>query len=463
MKRQAFLRLLGWGLLASQLPLQSLAQPPEAAQDTEAEEQILIIGAGLAGLTAAQVLQQAGYQVQVLEARKRLGGRIWTSRHWPDAPLDLGASWIHGVKGNPLTPLAAEVGARTVLTSYGRYAIYGTDGKPLSPRQEQELETLSESLENALQAFRKQPHLLPDQPLQSAVEKAFNWPHLSAEKRQLLEFLLNGSIEQEAGGSSRELSARWYKDTLSFPGDDALFPQGFDQVIRYLARNIKVTLGQQVSQINWSGQRVEVSTQQRQYSADRVIVTLPLGVLKSGKLRFEPALPPAKQKAIGALGMGLLNKCYLRFAKAFWPAEIDWLEYIPSQRGAWTEWVSYQRAAGLPVLMGLHAAERGKEIENLSDRQLVASAMQTLRRIFGSKTPEPLDAQITRWASDPFALGAYSFNALGATPEMRDQLAAQLNETLFFAGEATERQHFSTAHGAYLSGLRVAEEIMDCD
>jgi monoamine oxidase len=119
------------------------------------------------------------------------------------------------------------------------------------------------------------------------------------------------------------------------------------------------------------------------------------------------------------------------------------------------------RAARLPVLLGFNAADHGRKIEDWTDEQIVASAMQTLRTLFKRNVPEPLDYQITRWASDPYARGAYSFNALGSTPRMRDHLAQSLNSKVFFAGEATERTHFGTVHGAYQSGLRAAQEIME--
>ncbi|MFO0921379.1 MAG: FAD-dependent oxidoreductase [Pirellulales bacterium] len=112
------------------------------------------------------------------------------------------------------------------------------------------------------------------------------------------------------------------------------------------------------------------------------------------------------------------------------------------------------------MLLGFNAADQGKAIEASSDATIVASAMKTLRTMFGKDVPDPIDTQITRWASDPFALGSYSFNAVGSTPKMRNQLAAPLGNSLFFAGEATERDYFGTAHGAYLSGLRAAKEIL---
>ncbi|MFN5658967.1 MAG: flavin monoamine oxidase family protein [Pseudanabaena sp.] len=188
---------------------------------------------------------------------------------------------------------------------------------------------------------------------------------------------------------------------------------------------------------------------------------LPLGVLQAGKVRFIPELPQSKQTAIANLGMGVLNKCYLRFSDTFWSADVDWLGYISASHGEWTEWVSFNRVANKPILLGFNAADRGRTIESWSDRQIVASAMQTLRKIYGDSIPEPIDYQMTRWATDPYSLGSYSYNPVGAVPKMRQELAAPIREALFFAGEASNEDYFGTAHGAYLSGLRAANEIQN--
>jgi monoamine oxidase len=139
---------------------------------------------------------------------------------------------------------------------------------------------------------------------------------------------------------------------------------------------------------------------------------------------------------------------------------VDWLAFVSAKHGEWTEWVSFQRTANKPILLGFNAADRGREIEAWSDEQIVASAMNTLKTIFGTDIPQPTDWQITRWASDPNARGSYSFNALGSNPKMRDALAHPLGSRLFFAGEATNRDYFGTAHGAFLSGLRVAKDVL---
>ncbi len=156
----------------------------------------------------------------------------------------------------------------------------------------------------------------------------------------------------------------------------------------------------------------------------------------------------------------MLNKCYIRFAKTFWPQDMDWLEYVPEQHGEWTEWVSFQHAAQWPVLLGFNAAEYGREMEAWSDDRIVSDAMSTLQRIFGKNIPSPIDYQITRWGSDVFARGSYSYNALNSTPAMRHALRQTLNGRLFFAGEATSKDYFATAHGAYFTGLQAARDLL---
>lgn len=449
MKRRDFLILLGW-ILAGGSPLKLSAA-------AKSKERILILGAGMSGLAAAHTLLAAGYQVQVVEGRQRLGGRIWTSHRWSDAPIDLGASWIHGVDDNPLTLLADTIKAERVLTSYDRYVTYGPDGKRLTEQQEDHLEELWKAMQKALKAAGERDS---DLSVEAAVQRGLNWSKLSAQDQQLVNFLLSGNIEQEVAGSSSQLSAWWYDEDKAYKGLDALFLKGYQVLIQHLAQGVPVALGEKAQAIEWAGPGVRLKTDKGGYSADRLIVTLPLGVLKTGEVKFLPELPAEKQTAIQSLGMGVLNKCYLRFAKAFWPTDVDWIEKVPVVRNEWTEWLSYAHVEKLPILLGFNAGDKGREIERWSDARIVASAMKTLRQIYGPAIPNPLDYQITRWGSDPFCRGAYSFNALGAKPRMREQLAQPLEARLHFAGEATERHHFSTVHGAYLSGLRAAKEVM---
>lgn len=459
MRRRQWLQSSASAVLYGSISASAWAAPPSGPSQPQ---KVLVIGAGLAGLAAAQHLQQRGLDVQVLEARQRIGGRIWTSTQWPDLPLDWGATWIHGTQGNPLTQLADELRAPRVSTSYDRSITHHTNGQELSGPQEARLRQVRQQVRQALKQAQRRDE---DRSLRQALAPLLG-PHptgpipLWSEQQRFINFVLSGDIEQEYAGSAAHLSTHWYDSADEFGGGDVLFSQGFGVVTDALARGLNIELGQVVQAIDWGSSRVRVQTTQTQWVADRVIVTLPLGVLQAKRVHFTPALPEAVQQAIDHLGMGVLNKCHLRFEQAFWPSDVDWLEYISAQHGEWTEWVSFQRVAGMPVLLGFNAADRGREIEAWSDREIVNSAMATLQTMYGRDIPQPIGHQITRWASDPFALGAYSYHPVGSHPKMRSALAQPLQDRLFFAGEATHRQHYGTAHGAYLSGIRAAQQMM---
>lgn len=456
MYRRNFLKIFGLTLMGS--AHSACSEKSQGNIATSSKKRVVVIGAGLSGLAAARELHRQGNEVVVVEARDRIGGRIWTSSKWTDMPLDFGASWIHGTQGNPLTDLADQINAKRLTTSYDRAVTYNTSGQLLSNAEEVRLEKTRNQVFGELKKAQNED---PDVSLRQAIEPLIRQFDKSSESYRFINFILSGEIEHEYSGSAERLSAHWYDSDKKFNGNDDLFVQGFRVIPEFLSQGLRIELGQVVKEIQWHQSPIRVITQNTEFLADHVIVTLPLGVLQAGKVRFTPELPQNKQTAIAKLGMGVLNKCYLRFPDVFWSADVDWLEYISASHGEWTEWVNFNRAANMPILLGFNAADRGRAIETWSDEQIVASAMQTLRTIYGVSIPEPIDYQITRWASDPFSLGSYSYNPVGAEPNMRQELAAPLEKSVFFAGEASNDDYFGTAHGAYLSGLRAAQEILE--
>lgn len=420
---------------------------------------VIVIGAGLAGLVAAKKLQAEGYNVTVLEARDRIGGRVWTSDAWANILLDLGVTWIHGTTGNPLTEIANTLNAAQLSTSYESAVTYDTDGTEVSSRNETLIEELTTEIETTIQTAQNAD---TDTSITETLAKLRNHYGTSSNEYKFINFIISSLYEQEYSGSIDNLSTYYFDDIKEYEDGDKLFVNGFKVIAEYLASGLTIQTQQVVHEIDWSSTMPKVTTQEGTYEADYVIVTVPLGVLQANDIAFIPALPQTKQNAISALGMGILNKCYLQFETAFWDNDIDWIEYIPSTAnfGHWTQWVSFQQAANQPILLGFNSGQRGEALESMTDEQIVESAMATLRTIYGDAIPDPTSHQITRWKSDPYTKGSYSYNKVGSTPQMRDTLADGLENRLFFAGEATSRYYFGTAHGAYLSGITAAEKIL---
>ena len=210
------------------------------------------------------------------------------------------------------------------------------------------------------------------------------------------------------------------------------------------------------------------------FEADRVVLTAPLGVLKQQSIQFEPPLPDWKQGAISRLGFGLLNKLVLVFQKPFWDPSRDMFgllreprsgsgifqEDYSASRGQFYLFWNCVKTTGLPVLIALMAGDAAHEAERTTDQDLVSQCLSQLRNVFGNKVTDPVETIITRWGSDRFARGTYSYVAAGARPGDYD-LVGQSLENLYFAGEATWANHPATVHGAYLSGLRAASEVLE--
>lgn len=453
--RRQFIQLLLLSTLAASLA----ACEEETAVNTTNSEKIILIGAGMAGLAAAQKLQQAGHQTIILEARDRLGGRIFTDRSLAGIPLDMGASWIHGIRGNPITALAKEFKVATQKSDYDNRAIYDWHGRQLNKREVAKLDQFGETLYELIEKARSQ--MATDTSLQTALDTIFAAEGWSQEEIYQANYIVNGLAELEYADNGRNLSLFEWDQDESFPGPDHHFPDGYDQIVQGLAAGLDIRLQHVVTAVNYSDEGVIVESNQGQFTSQRVIITLPLGVLQKGNVRFTPALPSGKQNAIQSLQMGVLHKTYLLFPKLFWEEDRDLISHIAEQKGQWTEFLNLHMTTGKPVLMGFNSGWYGRELEQLPEAEVVERMMSVLRKLYGSSIPAPEAWLISRWHIDPFAFGTYSHIPPCVTGKAHDELAKAVDGRLFFAGEATNRTYSATVHGAFLSGQRAAQEVIN--
>jgi monoamine oxidase len=185
-------------------------------------------------------------------------------------------------------------------------------------------------------------------------------------------------------------------------------------------------------------------------------------VLKKNDLVFNPPLPDYKQKAIQRLEMGLFNITAIKFPKPFWPTENHAMFFTQFDTSSIPVFFNLHHFISQPILVGFSGGKRARELENLTDAQLIEKTMHNFKKVFGAELPPPESYVNTRWSHDIFSYGSYSYIPTGASGDDYEAIAKPVLDRLFFAGEATSSKHAATTHGAYLSGIREAEKILNC-
>lgn len=433
---------------------------------------IVIIGAGISGLAAAQELRSNGKEVVVLEANNRIGGRIYSHNSWGSA-LDLGASWIHGVKENPIGDLARSLRLDTITTRYNHKCLncqafsldlFDSAGKQVNRDAMYQLKQLAEKFIKELQVLSQNP-VNQKLSVQEFMEQFEKKNTISNDLKDSFEHLVRLMIVFEEAAELSETSVlqmNTYSDKGAW-GDDVILLNGYNQITNYLAKELHILLNEKVNKINRGKEGVAVSTTSgKVFKADYAIITVPLGVLKNKDITFEPALPQKKQTAIDELRMGVMNKIYLFFPCVFWDENAEWLSYIPKDYKAsgMYYFLNHAKYVKQPILMAFTAGDFAKEVETWSDEKTVESIMAVLKKMYGEAIPSPSSHLITRWGKNPSFYGSYSFMGLNSPENIYDVMAEPIEDTLYFAGEAASKFESSTVYGAYLSGIDAAKQII---
>jgi monoamine oxidase len=424
---------------------------------------VIVIGAGAAGLAAAKSLSDSGRTVCVLEARARVGGRILT-RHDPGlpVPIELGAEFIHG--RSPTTSAWLRLSNIALIdASQERWRMQS--GKLTTG------DSLFEDMKRALDRVRRPKK---DLPFAEFLERSRGT--LSPAIRQFARSLAEGFDAADANQvSTLEILGEWSGSTSA---DAPTFRPmgGYGVLVETIANSLEpmrvdLSLSTVVEEVEWRRGSVSVHAKKNgmpfNATASQAVIALPLGLLKEtnkNAVKFAPALKK-KENALSLLGVGPVIKVALHFRAPFWE-EVDECRYrnaafFHSAAGVFpTLWTSLPARA--PLLVAWAGGPNAARLSNRSDDELVQAATDCVRSLFkqGRSVRYGLQsAHVHNWQSDPFARGAYSYVIAGGSTA-RKHLAKPMDDTLFFAGEASAADEPATVAGALESGERAAKQLL---
>ena len=431
----------------------------------ELPEKVIVVGAGISGLTVAKSLHENGVEVVVLEARDRIGGRTNTIEV-ADVLVDEGAAWFHGNIHNPLVSLSNQVGI-----DYNYHDLeedvwyYDAQAGEIS-------DTILDAADDAVADFTDEVYDVVGQELETisvhdALSMWLDSANLSASVERTTRFFIEqGAIEIDLGGPATRTSLLASLEQEELLGGDYLPEGGYASVIDVLSEGVDVHTSAVVTRVSAMDDGVEVQTDTDSFYASHVVVTVPLGVLQSGMIDFIPALPTSKQHSMSHLEMGNLEKVILRFEEQFWANEglkgISWLDHVNGElTGVFPEILDVSSFTGQPTLIGFYGGSRARADQgNIDDTEIVAQLLHILSVVLDRDIPTPIGSYVTHWTIDPYSLGSYSFIPTeGSVDDMEELSQPIANGRILFAGEATYMELYQTAHGAMLSGLREAKRL----
>jgi monoamine oxidase len=402
---------------------------------------VLVIGAGGAGLTAAKRLAAQGVSVIVLEARNRIGGRAFTENSLGVA-WDRGASWLHASNVNPFVKYAQQSGFEVFPDRFARVVYDGA--RRLSEAETAGYRAVQERMVRELGKAGGRG-------LDIAAEAAFTQETRADPWYPMAEADETGWEGVEPANFSALDSHQFAED-----GDDYMVPRGYGTLLAHYAKGVDVRLGTPVTRIRWDGKAVAAETDAGAVTARVAVVALPSAIVAEGSVVFSPHLPVEVLQAHHDLPLGILQKVALRFRKNVFPSEAA--EFLRLKRGDGRGLNYMTHHFDSNVCIGFAPGRLARELEAAGEAAGIAYALDELAQMLGGDVRKQFDkGAATAWASDPFARGAYSHCVPGRYGA-RAVLTRPVGGRLVFAGEHTEQSAYGTLHGAHLSGLRAAAD-----
>jgi len=403
---------------------------------------LVIVGAGAAGLAAARAARAAGVETVLLEATPRIGGRAWTETRTFGVPWDRGCHWLHSADINPFTPLADAYGFsyRSGRVPWKTFRA----GAWLSDADESAADV---AIDATMERIIAAGNVGDDRPLSHFASGDATWVGM-----------FETSVHAEWGFGLDSVStldvARYHDTHHNWP-----VREGYGALVARHNVDVDVTLATPVTRIEWSGKRAVVHTPAGNLDAAAVLVTVSTGVLGAGTIEFDPPLPAWKLAAIEAVPLGRDNKAAFHVRGG-----------LPDVDGQLSADIPFGPASSISVhvhpfeteLVSLYLGEpTAAQLEELDPREAIAALVEAVVAVFGSELRDRIGAStITAWGKEPYVLGAYAATRPGLA-HLRHDLATSIENRLYFAGEATSPEFFTTCHGAHLSGIAAVSEIRD--
>ena len=402
---------------------------------------LIIIGAGAAGLAASEMATRRGVKHRVLEASHRTGGRGLTEILSDQYPVDLGCHWLHSGSINPYTEWATKLGFDYSISRWD-FSMF-IDGAWYFDTDATAPFRYIDEINARMEACQKKGDACSQWELADSDNK---W-------NQFFQYWVSLMSSVDADQVSI-LDICEYLDTH----EDWPVMKGYGALIARQGVDCPVDLNCVVTKINWGDLPISIETSQGVITADRVVITASTGVLNAGDIEFNPKLPGWKMEAINALPLGNSNYTFCTFEPD--AIDPDAPNHILWQRDDQTFWVRL-REFGHPYAFTSTGGRFAWWLEKQGQDASIELFSDVMVDIFGSRIRDKLsNFKVSAWGMDPWIRGAYSAAQPGKTG-MRAELARCIDDRLFFAGEATSPESFSTAHGAYQSGYRAINQVCD--
>jgi monoamine oxidase len=400
---------------------------------------VVIIGAGAAGIGAARAFQSYGLTCIIVEAADRIGGRALTDTTTFGVPFDIGCAWIHAADRNPFFPLAQQANYRLQYHDLALDGLfYEREAGPVEPEHKAE-ETIHERV---AKIAKKR-----DVPVSAAMKKPITPPFGAAATYM-------GPMDMAV--DFNRLSTADFAQSADLDPNFLVY-EGFGSLVAKTGEGLPVKLSTPALKVGYGGKGVQVETPSGTIDARAAIVTVSTGVLASGAIRFDPALPVKKAQAIHDVPMGLLAKIPLLIpgdrlgVKPFENVQVEYPGLDDIYFLAWP--------FETDLFVGFVGGKFGWELSKAGDAAAIDFAKQRLGQTFGSDAPGKVQkALFTHWANNPLTMGAYSAAAPGHFAA-REEIGKPLVERVFFAGEALAGPMIQTCGGAFSSGETAAFEV----